>query len=95
MPRLTLYLLKIATDTKALDDFRKHRDGLRTHLMTPECGLTLEQAEAVASLDSRRIQEAVNKELEAESAFDKGSKLDGIHFNFEVNHIQVGGAPKT
>lgn len=93
MPRLTLYLLKLATDTQALDEYRKHRDGkaardLHGHLMAPDPGLTREQADAVASLDSERIQKAVTDELNAESSFADASKGFSVRFDFEVNHIQ-------
>lgn len=93
MPRLTLYLLKLATDTQALDDYRAHRDGkktmdLRAHLTAAEPGLTAEQADAIASLDSARIQKAVDDELRSERSFEDPDKAFLVQFNFEVNHIQ-------
>lgn len=71
MPRLTEYLLKLATHTRELDDFRERRDegpqALHDYLVaSPGPGLSDEQAEALASRDARRIQDAVHAECAAE-----------------------------
>jgi hypothetical protein len=93
MPRLTEYLLKLATDSTALDEFRKHRDkkaavDLQTYLIDTT-GLTREQAEAIVSGDKRRVQDAVQDELRAESSHDElEAKGLAVTFYCAVNHIQ-------
>ena len=74
MPRLTEYLLKLATDAEELEQFRTHghqeaETDLRSFLMQqPKPGLTAQQADAIASRDGERIRQAVQEELIAEQS---------------------------
>jgi hypothetical protein len=76
MPRLTEYLLKLATDAKELARYRKlmcdrekKKSAVVTYLMKqPRPGLTKAQADAVAGNDSHRVIQLVLAELKAESS---------------------------
>lgn len=95
MPRLTEYLLKLATDAAALDEFRKHRNGkdLPSYLVkTPGPGLSREQAEVLESGDHRRLQDAVQDELRAEGLHtERDEQPLAVTFSCAVNRIQGGG----
>jgi hypothetical protein len=56
-PRLTEFLLRLATDLEWQSTFRQGRSAA-VKLME-EAGLTCEQQEAVLSRETRRVQEAV------------------------------------
>lgn len=96
MPRLTEYLLKLATDTRALDEYRSHGHkeaaiDLKSYLtQQPGPGLTPEQAEALASRDPERIRRAVKDELTAECSHPN-LMAEGLSFSViaEVHHIQL------
>jgi hypothetical protein len=79
-PRLTEYLIKLATDADALERHRRGNKREREVLMEA-AGLTVEQQAAVLSADSRRITEEVIEELKRESPGRPGGN---------VIHIQVG-----
>jgi hypothetical protein len=75
MPKLTEYLLKLATDAEELKKYRTLRskqelkeldDYLTEHKEGP--GLSLEHAGIIRGHDSRRVVEAVLKELADESS---------------------------
>lgn len=73
MPRLTEYLLKLATDANELDDYRAQRDNgseaLHDYLTaSPGPSLSDEQADALASQDASRIQDAIQTECAAHAA---------------------------
>lgn len=77
-PRLTEYLLKLATDTAELDRYRKlmseaghekNKTAVVAYLTEePTPGLTEEQAEAVAGNKSDRVIKLVLEELKKESS---------------------------
>jgi len=56
-PRLTEFLLRLATDVESQAKFRRSKSAAMK--MMEEAGLTCEQQEAVLSGESRRVQEAV------------------------------------
>jgi DNA gyrase/topoisomerase IV subunit A len=82
-PRLTEYLLKLATDASTLERFRKANQSEREALMKA-AGLSDVQREAVLSGVSRRITEQVAEELRKESS--TGSHGGGVG---EVIHLQI------
>jgi hypothetical protein len=56
-PRLTEFLLRLATDVEAQATFRQNKSA--AFEMMEDAGLTFEQKEAVLSGETRRVQEAV------------------------------------
>ena len=75
MPKLTEYLLKLATDAQELHKYRSVREEyekgesvLNYFTTEPHPGLTAEQAKIILSHDSRKVVEAVNHELATESS---------------------------
>ncbi len=69
--RLTEYLLKLATDSEALEKHRKGSEKERVALMEA-AGLSVTQRQAVLSGDSQRITEEVVKELGVEHLAGSG-----------------------
>lgn len=98
MPRLTEYLLKLATDTAELKKFKAIRDGhdkslnLHTYLTnTAGPGLSSSEAKALGGCDSRAILRAVMEELEKESSHPTNPFFGiSITFTAEINHIEHG-----
>ena len=95
-PRLTEYLLKLATDADELDKFRKLRVAkggpakLHAYLtQKPEPGLTEQQAKAVYGHDSDAVVQAVHRELKKHSSRKKGDEFYGIGFTVvtQVNNV--------
>jgi hypothetical protein len=96
MPRLTEYLLKLATDAGELHKYRKLRAEGHGHLheyltQQPYPGLTKHQAEVVNGHDTRKVVDAVIDELEKES-----SRPDNAFYGIGVtiisecnNHVQL------
>ena len=75
MPKLTEYLLKLATDHEELQKYRalstRGDEGRELHdYLTDDRGprLSAEQSEIIRGHDSRRVVEAVMEELAAESS---------------------------
>lgn len=83
MPRLTEYLLKLATDGDELRKYRAIRDGQDTSTdfkaYLTERGLDEQHVEALRNVDSRSILEHVRQELE-----DESSNPDNPHFGISV-----------
>jgi hypothetical protein len=83
MPRLTEYLLKLATDSDELVKYRAIRDGhdkstdFKTYLIG--CGLNEEHVEALRNIDSCSILRHVREELE-----DESSNPDNPHFGISI-----------
>lgn len=98
MPKLTEYLLKLATDHHELKKYRGMLENpnmaaeLHTYLTSkPYPGLTAKQAEAIQGHDSRRVIEVVLEELAKESSRPE-NPFYGIAVTFlcEVNnHVQI------
>jgi len=99
-PRLTEYLLKLATDVAELDRYRKlmAEKGKEKNAVAvvaylteqPEPGLTKAQAEAVAGNQSDRVVRLVHEELKAESS-RPDNPFYGIGITIVVeanNHVQ-------
>lgn len=96
MPRLTEYLLKLATDVKELKKFKKVRDksdkSLTAYLTRqPRPGLSASEARALEKCDSVKILDAVMKELEKASS-NPSNPFYGISITFtcEINQIETG-----
>ncbi len=98
MPKLTEYLLKLATDH---EEHRKYRAMLENPKMAaelfayltrqPHPGLTAKQAEAIQGHDSRRVIEVVLEELAKESSRPENPFYGiGVTFVADVNnHVQI------
>ena len=66
-PKLTEFLLKLATDVEVFQKFKKGNNRQRTDLML-SADLVDRQVDVVLKGDSRKIMEAVMHELEANAA---------------------------
>jgi hypothetical protein len=97
MPRLTEYLLKLATDSgelaryKAIKKDPEAKTKLHEYLtQSPGPGLSAEHVEALHSNDTRRIVEAVHAELADESS-RPNNPFYGIAVTImcEVNNIET------
>jgi hypothetical protein len=95
MPRLTEYLLKLATDAGELKKYRalrdEHREKLFDYLTSHAgAGLTKEQAHAIQSHDSRRVVHAVTEELSKETS-RPDNPFYGVAVTIlcEVNNIET------
>jgi hypothetical protein len=96
-PRLTEYLLKIATDTNELDKFRKLRATPHGHAelisyltQQPFPGLTKEQADVLDGHDSHAVVTEVLEELNRFSSRSKEYSFYGVPVTIvcEVNSVQ-------
>jgi len=92
MPRLTEYLLKLATDRDELEKYRAIRDGhdkstdFKAYLTA--CGLNEEHVEALRKVDSRSILKHVRQELEDESSNPENPHFGiSITFTCECNRV--------
>ena len=101
MPKLTEYLLKLATDAAELAAYReaKKKRRLISYLTAANGpGLTRAQAKVLnnAHKDTDAVTQSVVVELEKESS-RPGQAFYGfaIHFASEINHVQVHIPPVT
>lgn len=94
MPKLTEYLLKLATDIKELEKYRELMATGPTQIndyltQQPWPGLTKEQADAVKGNKTHLVVEAVVEELKQESSRPDAPFYGiGITFVTEANHVQ-------
>ena len=70
-PYLTEFLLKLATESSLLDQFKGINETGQAEMMA-NAQLTAEQIEAVLTWDSRQIVEAVCEELESNASSSDG-----------------------
>jgi hypothetical protein len=81
-PRLTEYLLKLATDPVALDEYRNADERGRDALME-RAGLNPSQRKAVTSGDSQQIADEVVLELKTNAAVSYGGACL-VHLQLQV-----------
>lgn len=79
-PRLTEFLLKLATDPAALEKYRCANERERNELLEA-AGLTPEQRKAVLGGNSRQITEQVTEELKRERS--------ATHTGHDIIHLQI------
>jgi hypothetical protein len=83
--KLLTYLTRLSTEHAAVEEFRTDRDAALA-----SAGLTEEQAAAVKSGDSNRIQAAVAAELTAQDV-NASPNAFTIHITITV-HITIGSS---
>lgn len=77
-PRLTYYLLKLATDPDELERYNAADEDERRGLLT-DAGLTPKQCDALTSADSARITDEVMMEMRSGP-----NPAGGMHYTIQV-----------